>query len=200
MQAHQLRPPSGARHARKRTGRGNASGHGTYAGRGLKGQKARAGRKPRRFFEGGQTRLFKKLPYRRGFTNIFRTEYQPVNLDDLGRFETGTEVTPELLKERGLLSTLRRPVKILADGGLTKALTVHAHRFSSTAREKIEAAGGAVVWIGGEPQEKAAPQEKPAKKARAKTVAPEEAPAPEGGLEEASQRGQAKGEDSGDGS
>src|SRR3990172_6390488 len=142
MYVHELRPPKGAKHARKRVGRGNASGHGTYSGRGLKGQKARAGRKPRRFFEGGQTRLFKALPHRRGFTNIFRVEYQPVNLDDLQRFEAGTEVTPELLKEKGLVGTLRRPVKVLAGGELTKALMVHAHRFSMSAREKIEAAGG----------------------------------------------------------
>src|SRR5438093_11312737 len=107
MQAHQLKPPSGARHARKRVGRGNAAGQGTFAGRGLKGQKARAGNKPRRFFEGGQTRLFKKLPFRRGFTNPFRVEYQAVNLDALGRFENGHEVTPELIKESRVVRSLR---------------------------------------------------------------------------------------------
>lgn len=148
MQAHQLRPSRGAKHARKRIGRGNASGHGTYSGRGLKGQKARAGRKPRRFFEGGQTRLIKKLPHRRGFTNPFRVEYSPVNLSDLERFDAGADVTPELLKERGVLRSLRNPVKVLAGGEVTRALTVHAHKFSLTAREKIEAAGGSVVEIG----------------------------------------------------
>ena len=147
MQAHELTPPPGAKHARKRVGRGNASGHGTYSSRGLKGQKSRSGRKPRRFFEGGQTRLIKRLPLRRGFTNIFRVEYSPVNLDTLERFDAGTEVTPELLKERGVLSSLRKPVKVLARGALTKPLTVRAHKFSMTAREKIEAAGGAVVEI-----------------------------------------------------
>ena len=148
MHAHELRPPKGAKHARKRVGRGNASGHGTYSGRGLKGQKARAGRTPRLGFEGGQTRLIKRLPRRRGFTNIFRKEYSAVNLRDLERFPAGTEVTPELLRESGILSTLRRPVKVLAMGELTRALSVRAHKFSMTAREKIEAAGGSIQEIG----------------------------------------------------
>lgn len=147
MQAHQLKPPRGAKHARKRIGRGNAAGQGTYSGRGLKGQKARAGNKPRRFFEGGQTRLFKKLPFRRGFTNPFRVEYQPVNLDDLQKLDEGAEVTPELLKEKGVLRSIRKPVKILASGELTKKLSVTAHRFSLAAKEKIEAAGGTVVEL-----------------------------------------------------
>jgi large subunit ribosomal protein L15 len=145
MQAHQLKPPSGAKHARKRIGRGNAAGQGTYSGRGLKGQKARAGNKPRRFFEGGQTRLFKKLPGRRGFRNPFRIEYQPVNLNDLQAFDEGADVTPELLKEKGILRSTRMPVKILASGELTKKLTVTAHRFSMAAKEKIESAGGTVI-------------------------------------------------------
>ncbi|MDP2675591.1 MAG: 50S ribosomal protein L15 [Dehalococcoidia bacterium] len=148
MYAHELRPPKGAKHARKRVGRGNASGHGTYSGRGLKGQKARAGRTPRLGFEGGQTRLIKRLPRRRGFTNLFRKEYSAVNLRDLERFPAGTEVTPELLKQSGILSTLRRPVKVLAMGELTRALSVRAHKFSMTAREKIEAAGGSIQEIG----------------------------------------------------
>jgi large subunit ribosomal protein L15 len=148
MQAHQLKPPAGAKHARKRIGRGNAAGQGTYSGRGLKGQKARAGNKPRRFFEGGQTRLWKRLPGRRGFRNPFRVEYSPVNLDDLGRFDAGVEITPELLKEKGVLRSLRRPVKVLAGGELKKSLTVRAHKFSLTAKEKIEAAGGSAVEIG----------------------------------------------------
>jgi len=133
MLAHELRPPKGAKHARKRVGRGNASGHGTYSGRGLKGQK---------------TRLIKRLPRRRGFTNIFRKEYSAVNLRDLERFPAGTEVTPELLKQSGVLSTLRRPLKVLAAGELTHSLTVRAHKFSMTAREKIEAAGGSAQEIG----------------------------------------------------
>jgi large subunit ribosomal protein L15 len=145
MQAHQLKPPPGAKHAKKRVGRGNAAGQGTFSGRGLKGQKSRSGNKPRRFFEGGQTRLFKKLPFRRGFTNPFRVEYQPVNLDDLQKLDDGTEVTPELLKEKGILRSLRRPVKVLGTGALTRKLSVTAHRFSLAAKEKIEAAGGTVV-------------------------------------------------------
>jgi large subunit ribosomal protein L15 len=148
MQAHQLKPPAGARHPRRRIGRGNAAGQGTYAGRGLKGQKARAGNKPRRFFEGGQTRLFKKLPFRRGFTNPFRVEYQAVNLSDLQRLDGETEITPELLKERGILRNLRKPVKVLASGDLTRKLTVSAHAFSIAAKEKIEVVGGTVVELG----------------------------------------------------
>jgi large subunit ribosomal protein L15 len=147
MLAHELRPPKRSKRARKRVGRGNASGSGTYTGRGVKGQKSRAGRKPKLGFEGGQTRLIKRLPRRRGFTNIFRKEYSPVNLGDLERFEAGTEVTPELLKQSGVLRTLRRPVKVLAGGELTKALTVRMHKFSATAREKIEAAGGSAQEI-----------------------------------------------------
>ena len=147
MLAHELKPPRGAKHARKRIGRGNASGHGTYSGRGLKGQKARAGRKPKLGFEGGQTRLIKRLPRRRGFTNMFRKEYSPVNLRDLDRFEAGTEITPALLKEKGILRSLRRPVKVLALGELTRPLTVKAHKFSLSAREKIEAIGGSAVEL-----------------------------------------------------
>ena len=148
MLSHELKPPKGAKHARKRLGRGNASGRGTYSGRGLKGQKSRSGGKVKLGFEGGQTKLIKRLPRRRGFTNPFRKEYSPVNLRDLERFEAGTEVTPELLKQSGVLRSLRRPVKVLAMGELSKALTVTAHRFSKTAREKIEAAGGSAREIG----------------------------------------------------
>ncbi len=149
MQAHDLKPPKGATHARKRVGRGNASGHGTYSTRGLKGQKARAGNKPRRFFEGGQTRLVKRLPSRRGFTNPFRVEYSPVNLRDLAVFEAGTEVTPELLKQKRILRSLRRPIKLLAGGDITKPLTIRVHKASLTAKQKIEAAGGTVVELSG---------------------------------------------------
>lgn len=150
MQAHELKPPKGAKHARKRLGRGNATGQGTYSGRGLKGQKSRSGNKPRRFFEGGQTRLMKRLPRKRGFRNPFRVEYEPVNLRDLEAFEPETEVTPELLKEKRILRSIRKPVKVLATGELTKALTVKAHKFSLTAKERIEAAGGTAVLIDGD--------------------------------------------------
>lgn len=147
MQAHQLKPPKGAKHAKRRVGRGNSAGQGTYSGKGLKGQKARAGAKPRRFFEGGQTRLIKKLPRRKGFTNPFRVSYQAVNLSDLSQFDAGTEVTPELLKEQRVLRSLRKPVKVLANGEIEVALKVTAHKFSATAKEKIEAAGGSVTEI-----------------------------------------------------
>jgi large subunit ribosomal protein L15 len=150
MQAHDLKPPKGAKHARKRLGRGNASGQGTYSGRGLKGQKARTGNKPRRFFEGGQTRLMKRLPRKKGFRNPFRVEYSAVNLRDLEIFDAKTEVTPELLKEKRIVRSLTRPLKVLATGELTKALTVKAHKFSLTAKERIEAAGGTVVVIDGD--------------------------------------------------
>jgi large subunit ribosomal protein L15 len=183
MQAHQLKPPRGAKHARKRIGRGNAAGQGTYSGRGLKGQKSRSGNKPRRFFEGGQTRLFKKLPFRRGFRNPFRVEYQPINLDDLQKLDEGSEVTPEFLKDKGLLRNLRKPVKVLASGELTKKLTVTAHRFSLTAKEKIEAAGGTVIETSERKVKReraakgpAAAAEESEKPAEAKTKA-EEAPA-----------------------
>ncbi len=146
MQANQLRPAKGARHARKRVGRGNASGHGTYSTRGAKGQKAR--NKVPRWFEGGQTPLLRRLPRKRGFTNPFRVEYAPVNLRDLNRFDDGAEVTVEALKDAGILSTTRKPVKILGTGDLDKKLTVRAQKFSMAAREKIEAAGGTVVEIG----------------------------------------------------
>jgi large subunit ribosomal protein L15 len=179
MQAHQLKPPRGAKHAKKRIGRGNAAGQGTYSGRGLKGQKARAGNKPRRFFEGGQTRLFKKLPFRRGFRNPFRVEYQPVNLDDLERFDDGAEVTPEALKEKGILRSIRLPVKILASGGLTKKLNVTAHRFSLAAKEKIEAAGGSVV----ETSERKSKSERKYKKKDSAAKAPA-APKPEAKAED----------------
>jgi len=145
MQANQLRPAKGARHARKRIGRGNASGHGTYSGRGGKGQYAR--NTVRRDFEGGQTPLLRRLPRKRGFTNPFRVEYQPVNLRDLARFEAGTEVTPEALRDAGILTSIRQPIKILGTGDIDAKLTVRAHKFSLAAREKIEAAGGTVVEI-----------------------------------------------------
>ena len=141
MRQNNIAPPPGARQARKRVGRGNASGHGTYAGRGLKGQKSRSGGKMRPGFEGGQLPLIKRLPRKRGFTNIFRKEYSTVNLDKLNIFEAGSEVTPEKLHAAGLVKTLKHPVKILANGEVSRAVTVKANRFSAAAKAKIEAAG-----------------------------------------------------------
>ena len=144
MEQHELRPPRGARKRPKRVGRGNASGHGTYAGKGLKGQQARGGSGPRPGFEGGQTPLIRRLPRRRGFHNPFRVVYTLVNLRDLAKFPAGSEVTPALLHEAGVVRSLRQPIKLLSDGEVSAALTVQAHRVSSAARAKIEAAGGTV--------------------------------------------------------
>ena len=144
MREHQLTPPTGARKSRKRIGRGNSAGQGTYAGRGLKGQKSRSGKGLRGGFEGGQLRMIKGLPMKRGFTNKFKTYYALVKLDTLQQCEAGERVTPELLRERGLLRESRGPVKVLGDGEITKAVTVVAQKFTQSAREKIEAAGGSV--------------------------------------------------------
>jgi large subunit ribosomal protein L15 len=144
LEQHELRPPRGAKRAPKRVGRGNASGNGTYAGRGIKGQQARAGSGVRHAFEGGQTPLVRRLPTRRGFRNPFRTEYTPVNLRALSALPANSEVTPESLHAAGIIKSAKKPVKILADGELTAALTVRAHRVSGAARSKIEAAGGSV--------------------------------------------------------
>lgn len=143
--AHELSPNPGAVRSRKRVGRGNGSGHGTYSGRGLKGQKSRSGKKIRLTFEGGQMPLARKLATIRGFNNKWRIPYQPVNVGALERFDADTEVTPELLREVGILKHLREPVKILGDGDLTTKLRVTADRVSKAAREKIEAAGGTVT-------------------------------------------------------
>lgn len=137
---HDLRPASGATHYRKRVGRGPGSGHGKTSGRGEKGQKSRSGYRHQRGFEGGQMPLHRRVP-KRGFTNIFRVEYDIVNISDLDRFETGAAVTPETLAS-ARLSRKSRPVKILGDGEIKKALTVSAHKFSASAKARIEAAGG----------------------------------------------------------
>lgn len=142
MKQHALGPAAGSKRGRKRIGRGDGSGHGTYSCRGSKGQKARAGGGVGLRFEGGQTPLVKRLPSRRGFTNIFKTSYAVVNLRQLGVFGEGAEVTPQSLHEAGLISSLKTPVKILGDGELQHSLVVKASRFSEAARKKIEASGG----------------------------------------------------------
>ncbi len=144
MLQHELRPPRGAKRPRKRIGRGNASGHGTYAGKGMKGQQARAGSGPRPGFEGGQTPLVRRLPTRRGFHNPFRVQFTPVNLRDLSKLPANSEVTPETLREAGIVRSLKQPIKLLSVGELSTPLTVRAHRVSAAARAKIEAAGGTV--------------------------------------------------------
>jgi large subunit ribosomal protein L15 len=142
MNLSNLRPPKGAKHAKKRIGRGQGSGSGKTASRGHKGAKSRSGFKHKRGFEGGQMPLHRRTP-KRGFHNPFRVEYAVVNLDTLAdRFEPGTVITPELLRERGLVRTSTQPVKVLGRGELAKALTVRAHKFSGKAAEKIAAVGG----------------------------------------------------------
>ena len=141
MKLHELRAVPGATKAPKRKGRGTATGQGKPAGRGMNGQKSRSGGGVRPGFEGGQMPLYRRIP-KRGFTNIWGTEYTAVNVSELNRFEAGTVVTPELLKETGLAKQVKDGIKILGNGTLEKNLTVQAQKFSKTAIEKIEAAGG----------------------------------------------------------
>ena len=141
MKLHELQLAEGSRKDRKRVGRGMSSGHGKTSGRGHKGQNARSGGGVRPGFEGGQMPLFQRLP-KRGFTNINRKEYAIVNIDTLNRFEDGTEVTPELLIETGIVRNEKSGIKILGNGELKKKLTVKAHKFSASAKKAIEDAGG----------------------------------------------------------
>jgi large subunit ribosomal protein L15 len=182
--------PAQARRDRKRVGRGLGSGKGRYSGRGLKGQKSRSGSaKMRAGFEGGQTPLYMRLGKQRGATSKdampigpFRTYTQPVNVGSLDRFEDGAEVTPETLAAAGLIRSTRKDVKILGQGDLARKLTVSAHAFSATAREKIEAAGGTVVPLR-EPREatrKGKQRSKRERDAAAETAPPAE-PAPAAG-------------------
>ena len=141
MKLHELKPAEGSRSSRKRIGRGICSGTGKTTGKGHKGQNARSGGGVRPGFEGGQNPLFRRLP-KRGFTNINRKDYAIVNLDVLNRFDEGTEITPALLIESGVVSNERSGIKILGNGSLEKKLNVKAHKFSGSAKEAIEAAGG----------------------------------------------------------
>src|ERR1700704_6842239 len=147
MDLSDLKPPKGAKHPKKRVGRGQGSGNGKTAGRGHKGAQSRSGYKFKRGFEGGQMPLHRRVP-KRGFHNPFRTEYAVVNLDTLAeRFDAGTVVTPEMLRERGVIHGGSLQIKVLARGDIGKKLTVHAHKFSGKAAEKIAAAGGAAESI-----------------------------------------------------
>ncbi|WP_078593175.1 50S ribosomal protein L15 [Evansella clarkii] len=141
MKLHELKPAEGSRRERKRKGRGIATGNGKTAGRGHKGQNARSGGGVRPGFEGGQMPIFRRLP-KRGFKNPTRKEYAIVNLETLNRFEDGVEVTPERLIESGIVSNEKDGIKILGEGTLERKLTVKAHKFSASAKEAIEAAGG----------------------------------------------------------
>ena len=174
--------PAQPRTDRKRVGRGQGSGKGRYSGRGIKGQKSRSGSHMMRAgFEGGQMPIYMRVPKQRGATSKdampigpFRTYQQPVNVRDLERFAAGTEVTPDLLKQHGLIRTVKEDVKILGDGELTKQLTVSAHNLSKSAREKIEQAGGTVVLLR-EPKAK----KKAVRRVQTTAVEPEETPVPE---------------------
>ena len=141
MKLHELRAVPGATKAPKRKGRGTATGQGKTAGRGMNGQKSRSGGGVRPGFEGGQMPLYIRIP-KRGFTNIWGTEYTVLNVEDLNRFDADTVVTPELMKEIGMVKQVKDGIKILGNGTLEKNLTVKAHKFSKTAVEKIESAGG----------------------------------------------------------
>ncbi len=150
MKLHDLRPAAGSNQKSKRVGRGYGSGKGKTSGKGMMGQKARRGPGPYRTFEGGQNRLVKRMPFKRGFTNNFRIEYEVLNVDSLNEWPASQPVTPEALLEARVVRRKKLPIKILGEGELGQALTVHAHKFSASARQKIEAAGGTVVelpWV-----------------------------------------------------
>jgi len=148
MDLSDLKPSEGSTKNKKRVGRGHGTGQGAQAGRGHKGAQSRSGFKFKRGFEGGQMPLHRRVP-KRGFHNPFRTDYAVVNLDVLAdRFDAGTVITPELLRERGLIHSTRQPIKVLARGDVSKKLTVQAHKFSGKAAEKIAAAGGTVEVLG----------------------------------------------------
>jgi ribosomal protein L15, bacterial/organelle len=145
MKLSELKAVPGSRKDRKRVGRGIGSGTGKTSGRGHKGQKSRSGGNPHPWFEGGQMPLYRRLP-KRGFTNIFKKEYEIVNLAQLAGLETKDPITPELLRDKGVIRRVNL-VKILGNGELSEAVTVHAQKFSRSAVEKIEKSGGKVVTI-----------------------------------------------------
>lgn len=148
MKLNDLRPNEGSKKSRKRVGRGISAGQGKTAGRGTKGQGARSGGGKGAYFEGGQLPLARRLPFKRGFTNIRRVEYKPVNLDRLAEFDFGDEVVgPELMAALGLVKKASDRIAILGEGELTAPIKIQAHRFSATAKEKIEAAGGTAEVI-----------------------------------------------------
>ncbi|MEA3441886.1 MAG: 50S ribosomal protein L15 [Chloroflexota bacterium] len=147
MKQNELKPPTGAKHKRKRVGRGDSSGHGCYSGRGSKGQKSRSGGGVRLGFEGGQLPLIKKLPSKRGFTNIFRVNYNIINVGKLDIFSPNTTVTPEELFQARLIKSAGLPTKILGGGDIHRPLLVKVNKLSATAEKKIIAAGGEVQKI-----------------------------------------------------
>lgn len=144
MQLHEIRSPKGARKRRKRVGRGIAAGQGKTAGRGTKGQASRSGGTKGPYFEGGQLPLVRRLPFRRGFSNPFKTHYVPVNLSRLDQFAANEEVSPETLAAVGIIKSPSLPVALLGHGEIDRPLVVKVHRVSATARTKIEEAGGSI--------------------------------------------------------
>lgn len=150
MKLNDLQSPAGATKNRKRVGRGTGSGHGTFSGRGSKGQKARTAPHIHPYFEGGQLPLSRRLPHKRGFVNLFRVEYEVINVGDLAGLAGNEPITPELLTAAGLVS-VNKPIKLLGDGDLSVPVTVRVHRLSKSAKEKITAAGGSFDEMWGEP-------------------------------------------------
>ena len=147
MLEHDLQQAEKARKNRKRVGRGDSSGNGSFSGRGMKGQKSRSGKPLRPGFEGGQLPLIKGLPMKRGFNNIFKTQYSIVNVSDLQIFPEGTEISSKTLFEHGLINTLRHPVKVLGNGELSNKITIEATKFTKTALEKLEKSGSTAKEI-----------------------------------------------------
>jgi large subunit ribosomal protein L15 len=144
MKLHDLQPAPGSTKERNRVGRGISGGQGKTAGKGTKGQNARSGGGKRQYFEGGQLPLVRRLPFLRGFTNLWRVEYEPVNVERLNSFKKGSDITPETLAAAGIVKSPKSLVKVLGNGEIDRALNVKVHKFSSAAREKILAAGGTV--------------------------------------------------------
>ncbi len=173
MKVHDLQPAEGSNKARRRVGRGIAGKGGKTAGRGTKGQKARSGPGPGRGFEGGQLPIQKRMPYKRGFVNIFKTQWEVVNLVSLASLEIDGPITPQALHAAGITRGVEFPVKILAKGAITRPIEVQAHAFSGTAREQIEATGGSVTtlertdaWTKARPRSRRLPLNSAMKKAR----------------------------------
>tara|TARA_Y100001934_G_scaffold156358_1_gene187238 strand:+ start:2636 stop:3085 length:450 start_codon:yes stop_codon:yes gene_type:complete len=145
MQQHSLKSPQGSKKNRKRVGRGDSSGSGSYSGKGMKGQKSRSGGGVRPGFEGGQLPLIKKLSALRGFNNIFRREFVPINLNTISKlYEKDNEISPDTLVEKNVLKDTKSPIKILGDGEINFSVKVTAHKFSRSAKDKIIAAGGTI--------------------------------------------------------
>ncbi len=151
MRLDTISPAHGSRKDRKRVGRGNGS-KGNFSGRGCKGQKSRSGHRMKPGFEGGQLPIIKRLPSQRGFTNIFKTEYAVVNLDDLKEFASGSTINRDELIKSGVIGPSKKPLKVLGSGEIKQPLNIKAHKFSASARAKIEAAGGTAEEVGDAPE------------------------------------------------